>query len=86
MKSQHRNKERAMMVVLSRLHDKDQNKAQAGANDRRKGQIQNMGRGDKKVRTYSFTEGIVRDERTRKTFRVNKIMSGKLDLIYKEVK
>jgi peptide chain release factor 1 len=83
MKSQYRNREAAMQVVLARIAETRQQTEQDARSNQRLGQIGNMGRGTR-VRTYNFIEGRVRDERVRGNFKVNKIMNGNLDLIYKK--
>jgi len=80
-KSQHRNKQIALSVVVSRLKDKEQNKSDRQVSKLRNEQIPTLGRGTR-VRTYNFIEGRVKDERVENKFRPEDIMKGKLDLIY----
>jgi len=83
-KSQYRNKQFAMTVLLARLRTVEMNKNHSKQNNTRQDQIRDMGRGTK-VRTYNFIYNKVSDERIKKKFRVKDIMAGKLDLIYDQV-
>jgi len=84
-KSQYTNRRNAKDAVLAKLCDIRDGFSHRTINASRQGQIGSMGRGTR-VRTYNFTDGVVRDERTKKSFRIKDIMSGKLELIYRCVK
>jgi peptide chain release factor 1 len=86
MKSQHRNKDAAMKVVLSKLSQGVEKKSKDSQKKIVKDQIRQMSRGDKKIRTYNFIESVVRDERAGKPVKINKFMKGDLGLVYKQCK
>jgi peptide chain release factor 1 len=78
-KSQHKNKAKAMKVLMSRLLDKkvqEQNQARSAA---RKNQV---GSGDRseRIRTYNFPQGRVTDHRIGLTlYKLESIMQGEID-------
>jgi len=84
-KSQYRNKQLALAVVVSRLQNKNDAQSSKETHKLRKKQIPNIGRGTR-VRTYNFIEGRVKDERIQKQMRIQDIMSGQLGLIYEKAK
>ena len=84
-RSQHRNRENAMAVLLARLREKDGFQKHEEVNADRALQIRDMGRGTR-IRTYNFIYDRVTDERCKKKFRTKDIMDGKLELLYKETK
>jgi peptide chain release factor 1 len=80
-RSQHRNRERAMAVLASRLRDKDRRERHAKEAAERKDLI---GSGDRseRIRTYNFPQGRVTDHRINLTlYRIADIMDGDLDEI-----
>ncbi len=80
-RSQHRNRERAMAVLASRLHDKERRERHAKEAAERKDLI---GSGDRseRIRTYNFPQGRVTDHRINLTlYRIADIMDGDLDEI-----
>jgi len=83
-KSQSRNKQIALSVLVSRIEDLKNKSIHSKYNEDRKIQIGDTGRGTK-IRTYNFIENRVKDERVKKRFRTQDIMKGKLHLIYKSV-
>jgi len=85
-KSQHRNKQLALSILISRIEDLGKGLSKEEYNKKRREQIQDKGRSAGKVRTYNFIESNVRDERIRKTFRTKDILKGRLSLIYQEYK
>jgi peptide chain release factor 1 len=82
-KSQHRNRQIALSILLQRIQDAEKSAGRKEYNAKRKSQIRDKGRGTK-IRTYNFIESRVKDERVKKKFRTQDIMKGKLGLIYQE--
>lgn len=84
-KSQLKNKEKAMLVLRSRLYDRmlsEQNAAQSA--DRRA----QVGTGDRseRIRTYNFNEGRVSDHRLGKTiYSIDAFVDGDMDEIIDEL-
>ena len=78
-KSQHKNKEKAMKVLRSRLYDEEQRKQQEQLSADRKQQI---GSGDRseRIRTYNFPQERVTDHRIGLTLhKLSQIMEGDLN-------
>ena len=79
-KSQHKNREKAMKVLLSRLYDAERQKADAERSDARKSMV---GSGDRseRIRTYNYPQSRVTDHRINLTLHsLDAIMAGeKLD-------
>lgn len=82
-RSQHKNKEQAMNVVLSRIKERKENKQVKAVNKKRKKDIRDKGRGSR-VRVYDFLRGFVKDERVKGNFPIKKVMKGGLKPIYKK--
>ena len=80
-KSQYNNKKVALSVVKARISESNVIRANKKQNKKRTEQIGDMSRG-KRVRTYDFIKGVIRDERVKKTFRVKEVLGGRLDLVY----
>ncbi len=80
-KSQHRNKEKAMKILRSRLMDAAQSEQQQRiAKDRRS----KVGTGDRseKIRTYNFPQSRITDHRLNENFhRMEAILDGDLDAL-----
>ena len=78
-RSQHKNKEKAMKVLRSRLYEQMQSQqTEAIASDRRA----QVGTGDRseRIRTYNFPQGRVTDHRIGLTlYKIEQIMNGDLD-------
>jgi peptide chain release factor 1 len=85
IKSQQKNRDMALAVVLGRLKNMGKLEQHKDYNNQRKNQIGNMGRGGAFVRNYNFIDGRTTDKRVNGNFRTNKIMSGNLQLIYKKM-
>ncbi len=78
-KSQHRNREIAMQVLRTRLHDLERQKADDARSADRKAQV---GSGDRseRIRTYNFPQGRLTDHRINLTlYRLDAVMQGDLD-------
>ena len=75
-RSQHRNKDKAMKVLMTRLKDKQQQEAHAKESAHRKSLV---GTGDRseRIRTYNFPQGRVTDHRINLTlYKIAQIMDG----------
>jgi len=75
-KSQLRNKQKAMKILLSRLYDMERGKLDAERSAARKSQV---GSGDRseRIRTYNFPQGRVTDHRIGLTLhKIEKVMLG----------
>lgn len=80
-KSQHKNKDKAMKILRSRLYDLLQSEQQAQIAQERKSQV---GTGDRseRIRTYNYPQGRVTDHRIGLTLhRLDSILDGDLDEI-----
>ncbi len=82
-RSQHKNRDRAMKILRSRLYEAEQEKQNAAIAAERKSQV---GSGDRseRIRTYNFPQGRVTDHRLEgdsKNFNIDAVISGGLDPI-----
>lgn len=80
-KSQHKNKAKAMKVLLSRLLNMQQEEQQSKISEERRSMV---GSGDRseKIRTYNFPQGRVTDHRIGLTlYRLETILQGEMDMI-----
>jgi peptide chain release factor 1 len=80
-RSQHKNRERAMKILASRLYEEEQRRQNAQLAAERKSQV---GTGDRseRIRTYNFPQGRVTDHRIGLTlYKIEQIMNGDLDEI-----
>ncbi len=80
-RSQHKNKDRAMKILRSKLYDIEQSKQQSAIAADRRSQV---GTGDRseRVRTYNFPQGRLTDHRISLTlYKLESIMNGDLDEI-----
>ncbi len=80
-KSQHKNKDKAMKVLRSRLYDLMESQRSAAISQERKNQV---GSGDRseRIRTYNFPQGRVSDHRINLTlYKIEAVMNGDLDEI-----
>lgn len=80
-RSQHKNRERAMKILSSRLYEAERQKQNAAIAAERKSQV---GTGDRseRIRTYNFPQGRVTDHRIGLTlYKIEQIMNGDLDEI-----
>ena len=77
-RSQHKNKEKAMKILKSRLFEAKQKESQAQRSSERKHQV---GSGDRseRIRTYNFPQGRITDHRLSLTlYRLTEILEGDL--------
>ncbi|MEM7070227.1 MAG: peptide chain release factor 1 [Pseudomonadota bacterium] len=75
-KSQHKNKARAMKMLMARLYDHAKQQSEQARAAQRKGQV---GSGDRseRIRTYNFPQGRVSDHRINLTlYKLNQILQG----------
>ncbi len=80
-RSQHKNRDRAMKILRSKLYEAEQAKQNAAIAAERKSQV---GSGDRseRIRTYNFPQNRVTDHRLTgevKNFNIDQIISGRLD-------
>ena len=78
-KSQHRNKEKALKILRSRLLDVAQSEQNKQISDNRKSQV-GTGERSEKIRTYNFSQSRVTDHRlNRSIHKLENILNGDLD-------
>ncbi|NRF66658.1 peptide chain release factor 1 [Aquincola sp. S2] len=78
-RSQHRNKAKAMAVLLARLRDKERGEREAKEAATRKSLVGSGDRSDR-IRTYNFPQGRLTDHRINLTlYKLGSIMDGELD-------
>ena len=78
-RSQHKNKEKAMKVLRSRLYDAEKAKHDAEIAGERKSQV---GTGDRseRIRTYNYPQGRISDHRIGLTlYKIEQMLNGDLD-------
>jgi peptide chain release factor 1 len=78
-RSQHKNKDRAMKILASRLYEVERQKQEAEQAAQRRSQV---GTGDRseRIRTYNYPQGRVTDHRIGLTlYKLEQIMNGALD-------
>ena len=84
-RSQHRNRERAMSVLYSRLAQLEEDRRLAQQAEARQSILSSGDRSDR-IRTYNFPQSRVTDHRINLTlYRIDEIMEGNLDLLLKPV-
>jgi peptide chain release factor 1 len=80
-KSQHRNKEKALRVLRSRLLDIAQHEQRAKIADHRRSQV-GTGERSEKIRTYNFPQSRITDHRLNENFHnIESVLDGELDEI-----
>ena len=80
-RSQHKNRDRAMRVLRTRLFERQQERLHQGRADLRKNQVGSGERGAK-IRTYNFKENRVTDHRIGLTvYKLDAIVNGEMDLV-----
>ncbi|MBC7603469.1 MAG: peptide chain release factor 1 [Ramlibacter sp.] len=78
-RSQHRNKAKAMQVLVARIHEKERSERAAKDAATRKGLIGSGDRSDR-IRTYNFPQGRLTDHRINLTlYKLSFVMEGDLD-------
>ncbi len=81
-RSQHRNKDKAMQVLMARIKDqRDRAEAQAQAEHRRS----LIGSGDRseRIRTYNFPQGRITDHRINLTlYKLDKVIAGEMQEVF----
>ena len=80
-RSQHKNRDRAMKILASRLYEAERERQSAALAAERKSQV---GTGDRseRIRTYNFPQGRVTDHRIGLTlYKIEQIMNGDIDEI-----
>ncbi|MES2979442.1 MAG: peptide chain release factor 1 [Pseudomonadota bacterium] len=78
-RSQHRNKAKALQVLLARIQEKDRSERAAKDAAMRKGLVGSGDRSDR-IRTYNFPQGRLTDHRINLTlYKLGSIMEGDLD-------
>jgi len=82
-RSQHKNKDRALKILRSKLYEAEQEKQNAAIAAQRKSQV---GTGDRsgKIRTYNFPQNRVTDHRLTgdsKNFNIDAVLNGNLDAL-----
>jgi peptide chain release factor 1 len=78
-KSQHKNKDKAMKVLKSRLYEYERNKRQDSIASNRKSQV-GTGARSEKIRTYNFPQSRVTDHRIAgQNFNIEIILDGNLE-------
>lgn len=80
-RSQHKNRDRAMKILASRLYDAEREKQNAQLAAERKSQV---GTGDRseRIRTYNYPQGRVTDHRIGLTlYKIEQILNGDMDEI-----
>ena len=81
-RSQHRNKAKAMAVLLARLRDKEHNERAAQEAATRKSLVGSGDRSDR-IRTYNFPQGRLTDHRINLTlYKLGAVMDGELDDVF----
>lgn len=78
-RSQHKNRDRAMKILVSRLYEQEQEKQNAALAAERKSQV---GTGDRseRIRTYNYPQGRVTDHRIGLTlYKIEQILNGDMD-------
>lgn len=84
-KSQHKNKDKAMKVLRSRLFEFERSKMDKDLADQRKSQV-GTGERSEKIRTYNFPQNRVTDHRIKgKNYNIDVVLDGNIDNIVEEL-
>ncbi|MEX0649104.1 MAG: peptide chain release factor 1 [Balneolaceae bacterium] len=85
-RSQHQNKEKALVMLKTRLYDKEMEKIRAERAADRKSQV-STGDRSAKIRTYNFPQGRFTDHRVNLTlYNLDDILKGNLDDVIKALR
>ncbi len=85
-RSQHRNRERAMQILVARVNDHFRRIRDAEQKDSRRKMV-GSGERNEKIRTYNYPQGRVTDHRVNLTVRrLKEILDGDLQEIYKALR
>ncbi len=80
-RSQHKNKDRAMQILRSRLYEQAQEEQQSSLAGERRSQV-GTGMRNERIRTYNFPQGRLSDHRIGLTlYKLDQVMNGDLDEI-----
>ncbi len=80
-KSQHKNKEKALRILRTRLYELERKKMEEKRASERRSQV-GTGERSEKIRTYNFPQNRVTDHRISLTlYKINEILNGELDEI-----
>ncbi len=80
-KSQHKNKEKALRILRTRLYELERKKIEEKRASERRSQV-GTGERSEKIRTYNFPQNRVTDHRIGLTlYKINEILNGELDEI-----
>jgi peptide chain release factor 1 len=80
-RSQHKNRERAMRILRSRIYEKQQEKLHRERAEARKGMIGTGGRNDR-IRTYNFPQNRVTDHRINLTVHsLDAVIAGEMSAL-----
>ena len=78
-RSQHKNREKAMRVLRSRILEAERKKQQSSIADERKSQV-GTGDGSERIRTYNYPQGRVSDHRIGLTiYKLEQFLNGDMD-------
>ena len=78
-RSQHKNRDKAMKVLRSRLYEMERERREAGTASERRSQVGGAWRSEK-IRTYQFLQGRVTDHRLGMTlYKLDAVLDGDLD-------
>ena len=84
--SQHKNKDKAMKVLRTRLFEHEQLKRQKEISQQRKSMV-STGDRSAKIRTYNFPQGRVTDHRINLTlYKLEEILNGDLSELHQSLK
>ncbi|KAL0263795.1 UNVERIFIED_CONTAM: hypothetical protein PYX00_011093 [Menopon gallinae] len=82
-RSQHKNKEKAMKVLMARLYDHEKRQQEKEIKESRKSQV---GSGDRsaRIRTYNYPQGRITDHRINYTvYKLTEFLNGEIDELVK---
>lgn len=85
-RTQLRNKEKAMEILMAKLEDQEKQEQEAKYAAERKSQIGTADRSEK-IRTYNFLQDRITDHRIKKSWHgIERIMAGELDGVFSDLK